>query len=413
MSENLKVSFYLKREKKEQKNAVEDSPVYPIVGKIIAGRSIAQFSTKLKVEERLWHVKSGRAIGKSHAAVELNRAINKINLLIHSHYSKILKRTGKVTAQDVKNAFQGIASTQKTLLVLFEEMMREFHSRVGIDRAYSTYVQHEVFHQEMKQFLREKYHSGDIPLNELNLPFIEAFTYWLQVNRRMNLRTVKARITMLNKIVIVALHRNLITYSPFGDFHLDRPEVRDRSLTAAELDRLVTTPLLFATQSFVRDMFVFSTFPGLSYADLKKLTWKEFITDDDGSKWILADRQKTKTGFHVKLLNIPIQIIERYRGLAPDGKVFPTMSLGQVNVGLKRVAKKCSIERPLTFHMSRHTFATQICLSQGVPIESVSRMLGHRHIQTTQRYARVSNEKIRLDMQRLSVDIENKFKNNY
>ncbi|GHT12541.1 tyrosine recombinase [Bacteroidia bacterium] len=413
MSENLKVSFYLKREKREQKNAADDSPAYPIVGKIIIGRSIAQFSTKLKVEERLWHVKSGRAIGKSHIAIELNRAINKINLLIHSHYSEILKRTGKVSALEVKNAFQGIASTQKTLLVLFEEMMRDFHSRIGIDRAYSTYIQHEVFHREMKQFLREKYHVRDIPLNELDLPFVEAFVYWLQVSRRMNLRTVRARVTMLNKTALLAMRRNLITHPPFGDFHTDKPEVQDRSLTTAELDRLVSTPLQFATQGFVRDMFVFSTFTGLSYADLKKLVWKEVITDEDGSRWISADRQKTKTGFHVKLLNIPIQIMERYKGLAPDGKVFPTMSLEQVNVGLKRVAKKCGIDRPLTFHMSRHTFASQICISQGVPIESVSKMLGHRHIQTTQRYARVSNEKIILDMQRLSMNIENKFSNSY
>ena len=112
---------------------------YPITGKIIIGNSIAQFATKLKVEEQLWHVKSGRATGKSRVAVELNRVINKINLLIHSHYKDILERNGRVTATDVKNAFQGIASTQKTLLVLFDEMMQEFHSRIGIDRAAGTY----------------------------------------------------------------------------------------------------------------------------------------------------------------------------------------------------------------------------------------------------------------------------------
>ena len=120
MNENLKVSFYLKRERKNEKN---NDAVYPVVGKIIIGKSIAQFSSKLKVPERLWNVKAGRAVGKSHAATELNREINKINLLIHSHYSDILKRTGKVTALEVKNAFQGIASTQKTLLVLIDEIM--------------------------------------------------------------------------------------------------------------------------------------------------------------------------------------------------------------------------------------------------------------------------------------------------
>lgn len=124
-----------------KKNKVRESVSYPIIGKIIIGNSIAQFSTKLKVEERLWHVKSGRATGKSHMAVRLNREINKINLTIHAHYSDILKRTVTVSAVQVKNAFQGIASSQKTLLVLFEEMMQDFKARIGIDRAEGTYSQ--------------------------------------------------------------------------------------------------------------------------------------------------------------------------------------------------------------------------------------------------------------------------------
>jgi integrase len=409
MNEDLKVSFYLKRERREQKTKGNDSPVYSIVGKIIIGRSIAQFSSKLKVPEHLWHVKSGRATGKSREAVTLNREINKINLLIHSHYRDLLKRNGKVTALEVKNAFQGIASEQKTLLFLLEEIMQSFHSRIGIDRAASTYVQHEVLYRQLKDFLREKYHVADIPLSELDLPFIENLNYYFRVNRRMNPTTVKARIVLLNKAVRLALQRNLITHPPFGGFQLEKTEVHDRSLTAGELDRLISTPLTYAAQSFVRDLFVFSTFTGLAYADLKKLAWRDIVTEEDGSLWISSDRQKTGTVFNVKLLPVAVQIMERYKGLAPDNNVFPAMSLGQVNVGLKRVAKKCGINRALTFHMSRHTFATQICLSQGVPIESVSRMLGHRHIATTQRYARVSNEKIILDMKRLSVSIENIF----
>jgi len=284
MNEGLKVSFYLKRERKEEKAGIDDNPIYPIVGKIIIGNSIAQFGTKLKIEERLWHVKSGRAIGKSNTAVTLNREINKINLNIHRHYSDILQRTGNVTAIEVKNAFQGIASTQKTLIVLFEEIMQEFRKRTGIDRAGSTYVQHEVFHRQLKQFLREKYHVEDVPLREVDSPFIDALVYWFRVNRKMKLRTVKARLTMFNKIVQRALRRNLIDKTPFGDYHLEKAEVQDKSLTAIELDRLIALPLKSGTQRFIRDMFVFSTFTGLSYADLKKLTWKDIITEDDGSQ---------------------------------------------------------------------------------------------------------------------------------
>lgn len=409
MNNELKVSFYLKREGNTERTEKNPDAVFPIIGKIIIGNTIAQFGSKLKIEERLWSVKSGRAIGKSRVAVELNKEINKINLSIHAHYRDILKRTGKVTAIEVKNAFQGIATTQKTLLVLFGEMMEDFKRRIGIDRAQTTYKQYEVLYKQLKQILREEYHVEDIPLTELDLPFIEALNFFFRVKRKMKPRTVKARIVLLNKVIRLALHRRIITRPPFDGFELEKTELKNKSLTNDELDLLMKTPLKSGTQRFIRDMFLFSTFTGLAYADVHKLSWKDIITEDDGSLWISANRQKSHTEFNVKLLNIPIRIMEYYKGLAPDGKVFPSMSLGQVNVGLKRIARNCGINRKLSYHMARYTFASQICLSHGVPIESVSRMLGHKHIETTQRYARLNNEKIGNDMQQLSARLATKF----
>ena len=409
MNNELKVSFYLKREGNTERTETNPYAVYPIVGKIIIGNTIAQFGSKLKIEERLWNVKSGRAIGKSRVAIELNREINKINLSIHAHYRDILKRTGKVTAIEVKNAFQGIATVQKTLLVLFGEMMEDFKGRIGTDRAQSTYKQYEVLYKQLKQFLREEFHVEDIPLTELDLPFIEALNLFFRVNRKMSPRTVKARISILNKMIRLALHRRIITRPPFDGFELEKTELKNKSLCKDELDLLMKTPLKSGTQRFIRDMFLFSSFTGLAYADVHKLSWKDIITEDDGSLWISANRQKSQTEFNVKLLNIPIQIMEYYKGLATNGKVFPHMSLGQVNVGLKRIAKNCGINRVLSYHVARYTFASQICLSQGVPIESVSRMLGHKHIQTTQCYARLNNEKIGNDMQQLSARLASKF----
>jgi integrase len=409
MSKELKVSFYLKRESRLEKSSNGENVAYPIIGKIIIGNSIAQFATKLKVEERLWHVKSGRSTGKSHTAVRLNREINKINLTIHAHYSDILKRTGTVSAVQVKNAFQGIASSQKTLFVLFEEMMSDFKARIGIDRSEATYEQHGILYRQLKLFLREKYNVEDIPLNQLDLPFIEALDFYFRVKRVMKPRTVKARIILLNKAIRLALYRNYITRPPFEGFDVGKIVNRDRSLTSDELDLLISTPLKSSTQRFIRDMFVFSTFTGLSYVDLQNLSWKDIITEDDSSRWISSARQKTKTMFNVKLLDIPIQIMEYYKGIASDGKVFPYMNIGQVNVGLKRIARNCGINKALTFHQSRYSFASQICLSQGVPIESVSRMMGHKHIQTTQRYARLNSEKIGNDMKELSSRLAGKF----
>ena len=390
MNNELKVSFYIKREK----SAANACGIYPVIGKIIVGSTLAQFSSKLKVDERLWDVKSGRATGKSRQAVELNRAINRINLAIHASYKDILKRTGKVTAVEVKNAFQGVATAQTTVIALFEEMMRDFKARTGIDRAESTYKQYEVLHDQLKDFLKIQYHASDIPFTELDLPFIESLDFYFRVRRKMKARTVKSRLVLFNKVVLLALHRNIISRHPFAGFETEKITAQDKKS---------------ATQRFIRDMFVFSVFTGISYADLKKLAWKDIIRENDGRLWISADRQKTKTAFNVKLLDIPVQIMDYYEGLAEGDSVFPAMSLGQVNVGLKRIARHCKINRALTYHMGRYTFASQICLSQGVPIESVSRMLGHTNIQTTQRYARLNNGKIISDMKMFAERVANEF----
>lgn len=410
MTQELKVSFYLKREGKSKKSGSHPDAVYPIVGKIIIGNNVAQFSSKLSVPEYLWNVKSGRAIGKSRVAVELNREINKINLCIHSHYKDILDRTGKATSIDVKNAFQGIASSQKTLLVLFEEMTQEFYARVGIDRAPATYLKYGKAYKHLKRFLKEKYHVEDIPLGALDLPFIESFDFNLRVERKMKAESIVSIVALLLKAVRIALHRNFIVYPPFLGYKLRKPDFQNRSLTAEEFERLISTPIEYESQCFIRDLFVFTSFTGISYADLKQLTWKDIIRDEDDSLWISMSRQKTSVPFHVKLLDIPIRIMEKYKGLAKDDCVFPVLSQGRINYALKIIAKQCGINKALCFHVARHTFASQLCLSQGVPIESVSRMMGHRNIQTTQRYARVNNEKIGNDMKLLSSRIEHKYK---
>jgi integrase len=383
--------------------------VYPIVGKIIVGKTVAQFSSKLKVEERLWNVKSGRATGKSHVATELNREINRVNLLIHFHYSEILKRTGKVTAQEVKNAFQGIASAQKTLLVLFEEIMQAFYSRVGIDRAKSSYLQYVNTHKHLQRFLKEKYNLRDIPLSQLDLPFIENFDFYLRIERKMKTASVNGVIIQLLSAARIALHRNHISRPPFFGYRLERPEFQIRSIAAGELDNLISTKIESQGLCFVRDMFVFACFTGISYIDLKNLTWKGIITEEDGSLWISKSRQKTNVPFNVKLLDIPVQIIEKYRAFSKDNLVFNLFCQAKTNKLLKYLAKLCGINKVLTFHMSRHTFATQVCLSQGVPIESVSRMLGHTDIATTQRYAHVNRDKIGSDMKLLSARIADKY----
>lgn len=260
MNNELKVSFYIKREGRLQKNNSKEHVTYPIMGKIIIGNSITQFSSRLSVSENLWNVKSGRAIGKSRVAVELNRYINKINLLIHSHYREILQRTEKVTAIEVKNAFQGIATTQKTLLVHFKDMTEEFRRWIGIDRSANTYPKYNVAYKNLKRFLKEKYHIEDIPLTQLDLPFIEAYDYHLRVERKLKAESIISIVALLLKAVRIALHRNIITYPPFLGCKLGKPEFVQPTLLAEELELLIFTPIESTSQSFIHYLFVFLSF---------------------------------------------------------------------------------------------------------------------------------------------------------
>lgn len=175
------------------------------------------------------------------------------------------------------------------------------------------------------------------------------------------------------------------------------------------MERFISTPLPKSKLCYIRDIFVFCAFTGISYADLKKLTWKDVIREKDGSLWISTSRQKTGIHFNVKLLDIPLQIIKKYKGCAKGNLVFRVLTSTTLNNTLKKIAVCCGIEKSLCWHMSRHSFASQVCLSQGVSIESVSRMLGHKDIRTTQRYAHVNNEKIGNDMKQLSQRLAGKF----
>jgi hypothetical protein len=169
-------------------------------------------------------------------------------------------------------------------------MMQEFHSRIGIDRSPSTYRGCQTTYKYLEQFLREKYKVGDIPLIRLDLPFIEAFGFYLRVKRGLKPATMITNIIYLQKAARIALHRNLISHPPFTGYKPEKPELQTRSLAKDELERFVSTFLPKSMLCYIRDLFVFSAFTGISYADLKKLTRKEIVREKDGSLWISSSR---------------------------------------------------------------------------------------------------------------------------
>jgi site-specific recombinase XerD len=250
------------------------------------------------------------------------------------------------------------------------------------------------------------YRREDIPLKELNLSFINDFEYFLREEKKCRTNTVWGYMIVLKHIISIARNTGLLPFNPFAGY-INSPESVDRGyLTEEEIQTLIDAPMKNKTYELVRDLFVFSIFTGLAYADVKNLTTDNLQTFFDGNLWIITRRRKTNTESNMRLLDVPKRIIEKYKGYCRDNRLFPVPSNSSCNNILKKIAKQCGIQTRLTYHVSRHTMATTITLSQGVPIETVSKMLGHTNIKTTQIYAKITKEKISQDMEILSHKLE-------
>ena len=403
MKSKLKVLVYLK------KNQTKKDELCPVMGRIQVGKTMSQFSLKLKADAKLWDTKAGRMIGKSSLAQKTNREINRVNLIIHARYKELLAVNSTVDAHELKNATQGIASSQDTVLEYFRQMKETIAQRVGVDYSEAALGQYLWSFNALENFIQKKLKLSDIPFKSLTYSFVEEYYQYLRVDRKLSIGTSGIYLIYFRKVVISAVNQGILFRDPFHGFEAERAEVVHKSLTKEELDKFISVEPSVKQQKRTKDLFLFACFTGISYIDMKNLKYDDIQTAEDGSQWIISKRQKTKVKYRVRLLDIPLSIIEKYRGQRTDGKVFTVPQKMTVHSGLNAMAKKCGITKKIGIHVSRHTFASIITVSEGVPIETVSQMLGHEHITTTQRYAELSLDKISEDMKSLSNRIANKF----
>jgi integrase len=376
---DVKVSFYLKR------NEGKADGTAPVLGRIRIGKSMAQFSARVDVPVSLWDTKSGRAVGKSKTAMTVNTALNRISVAVHSAYRELSARNKSVSALDVKHAFQGIASRQETLVGRYEAHNEQFLKRAGVDRVPDTCKRYGVSLAHLKRFMRKRYNVGDMSFGALTPAFVADYDHYLRVELRFAPKTTVGIVSHLHRIVKMALADGLIRHDPFIGYEYVSPPPVPKSLTAEELKKLMKAKLSRPNMNFIRDMFIFSAFTGISFSDMRALTEENLSTADDGVRWVHLKRKKTGTPCHIPLLDIPLRLIDKYRGIAKDGRLFPMLCCSKTNRLLKRIAVECSIDRRVTFHQARHCYASQICLSQGVPLETVGELLGHRDWRATRR----------------------------
>lgn len=384
----------------------------PIVGRITVDGKNTAFSTGLEIMPDDWDNQSGTAKGQSKESSSINKQIDKFRNEISSHYNNMVNNSGYVTAEALKNALRGIGINRNTLMQEFVELLDEKRRSIGIRITESTFPVYTNAYRHMKEFLQEKYNLTDIPFGKIDTPFVEAYFHYLKIDLKMTARSVKTNMNPFRQAVVRACNKGVLRQNPFFDFVPERVIPKRPWLSNDEIQRIMQAKLKLATWRFTRDMFIFSTFTGIAIIDLRNLKHSNIQEMEDGSQWIILDRQKTGTTSYIPLLDIPKQILERYSDsefAGTDGKVFTLQTHVNMNWQLKRIAKAADIDKRLTFHMSRFSFATTVCLTQGVPIESLSQMMGHLSIKTTQIYAEVTRTKINEDMTNLAERIEGKY----
>ena len=370
----FKVLFYVNGSK-------EKDGIVPIMGRVTINGTVAQFSCKQTIPKTLWDAKGNRAKGKSAEARNINLALDNIKAQIIKHYQRISDREAYVTAEMVRNAYQGVGSEYETLIKAFDKDCANFLKRVGKDRSIGTYKVMVRARNYVAAFIKSFYKRTDMSMLELTPDFIKEFAAYLTAERGLKNATIWLNCMWLKGVVMRAHYNGLIPRNPFAQFHIS-PNVKEREyLTEDEIKRIMAHEFDNPTLALVRDLFIFACFTALSFVDMKELTTDE-IVEVNGEKWILSKRHKTNVPFQVKLLDIPLQIIERYKYLSEDRLVFGKINYWTMCKRLKKVMAECGIEKQISYHCARHTFGT-LALSKGMPIESVSRVLGHTNIVTT------------------------------
>jgi len=400
------ILFYLNTSKKKKTGKS------PIVGRITVDGKNTAFSTGMELFPEQWDAKQGLSIGKSKEESDINTQIEKYRSDLTGYYKTLLETQSYITAETLKNALLRNTLHRNTLMQEFAEIIEEKRQAVGILIAFSTYQKYGQVYRLLKKFLSEKYGMPDIPFGQVDYSFIEAYDYYMKVNLQFLPKTVMFYMKPLRTIVKRALNKGLLLQDPFFNYRPERPILKRRWLSMDEIERLMQVQMKRETANFVRDMFLFSTFTGIAHADMVNLRHDNIHRQEDGSLWITLNRQKTGSVSHIPMLDLPLRIMEKYRNTnfaGRDGRVFKMTSVTNMDVQLKKIGKAAGITKPLCYHMSRHSFASSICLSQGVPIGTLSQMMGHQNIATTQIYAEITRTKINEDMTNLAERIQGKY----
>lgn len=394
----FKLLFYLKKNEPKKNGNV------PIMGRITIDGTPKSFSTKLDINPNNWDLKHGRVLGKSAQALSTNLKLDNIRVRINKIYDDMLKDEGFATAQKVKLSFLGVGVMNDAVLKVFKEQNEDFERMVSKGkRSQNTYNKYKTVYNHLDEFIKERYHRDDMAFRELTSDFIREFDFFLRIDKECTHNTVWVYTMPVIALAELAIKKGLIRQNPFEDYEISMEETDRSYLLKEDVEKLMLLKPSKPKYELVKDLFIFSCFTGLSYVDIQKLKWSNIQSFFDGHQWIISRRKKSDVASNVRLLEIPKRIIEKYRGITRNDYVFPVPSNATCNSHVKKLIQETGIvtEQKVTFHTARHTFATMF-LTEGVPLESLSKMMGHKNISTTQIYAKITSQKISRDMDLVS-----------
>ena len=388
--EKMKVLLYLK------KSGLDKSGKAPIMGRITIGRSIAQFSCKLSCNPDLWNPRESRMDGKSREAVEVNGRLENLLLSIQSAYQSLLARGCPFDATDVKKQFQGSVQTRCMLIERLDMLIKEKESHVGVDIRKESMASYHSTRIHLQEFIQKKYKVSDLALSQLTENFIHEFQQYFLGECGFQESSFYNVATHLKTVCRLAYREGLADILLFDKVKISKGNKKlPKALDRGAFEKLKTLHLedLEEEMETARDIFLFACYTGAAYCDLMELDKSHLVRDDEGSLWLKFNRQKTGVPCRVKLLPEAIWLMEKLHSDERE-TLLPFMGYATYQSYLKALRLRAGISFPFTTHTARHTFATLITLEQGVPIETVSKMLGHSNVSMTERYAKVTPRKL-------------------
>jgi len=395
MNAKLSILFYAKRAKTTTDGLI---PIYLRV--TIDGERI-ELSTKRYTLPEKWSIEGSCMKGTSAEAKATNSFLDSLKAKVYDYQQQLIREDELVNAENMRNKILGVEKRSHMLIGIFQQHNEEIKALVGREFATATYTRYETSLKHTIAFLRWKYKVSDIDIRKINHEFVTSYEFYLKSVHKCNQNTTAKYIKNFGKIVRRCLDNGWIERDPFRNYKCKIIEVERPFLSQEEIETMFNKVFVTDRLNQVKDIFLFSCFTGLAYSDVKKLSRKNIGIGVDGERWIFINRTKTDTRSNIPLLPIAKALLEKYENhpqAVSQEKLLPILSNQKMNSYLKEIADVCEINKELTFHIARHTFATTVTLSNGVPIESVSKMLGHKNLKTTQHYAKILDLKVSDDM---------------